>query len=179
MLDKLANFLKNTFTYEEESKAEPPKVVKTASKPKNDSGEIKTVRAAQPTVSAPAEDIRPQTKYTTTPQDAAQQQTNNFAALRPKPEDTQFRMLVDKVFYAKGGGVVVRGQIGVGIAKAGSLALIVHAANRTTTKTKVVAIERDGKVVGSAPAGSTVGLLLERSTTRNDVHIGDVIGEIS
>ena len=214
MFEKFVTFLKNTFTYEEESEAETPSVARTdeayapQEKPRErkrpeqrrERPEQRRTRQSelpsdfQPrTVVDPEQyfspvanmtsprrqaDSTPQPKYATDPLTAAKQQTDNFSALRPRPEDTQFRMIVEKVFYAKGGGVVVRGNIGVGIARADSKALIVHAANRTTAQTRVVAIERDGKVVNTAPAGSTVGLLLDTNITRNDVHAGDVIGSI-
>lgn len=191
MFDRFITFLKNTFTYEEESQAETPRVVSS----QDNQQQIDTVRrssaptsssvdpgdffpASQPTERRGQKAAQSVPRYSIDPQAAAQQQANNFSALRPRPEDTQYRMIVDKVFYAKGGGVVVRGTIGTGVAKAGANSLIVHAANRTTIKTRVIAIERDGRVVNSAPAGCTVGLLLE-GITRNDVHAGDVIGEIN
>ena len=209
MLDKFMNFLKNTFTYEEESEAETPPVVQSAPV------EIRQAEESQPrerrerparqrqstrspgdfvpkTVADPEEyfspvasmtsrrkEQTPQPKYATDPIAAAKQQTDNFSALRPRPEDNQFRMLIEKVDYAKGAGVLVFGNIGVGIAHVDCNALIVHAANRTTVKTKVIAIGRDGKKVSAAPAGSTVGLLLNSNITRNDVHAGDVIGSIN
>ena len=205
MLDKFMNFLKNTFTYEEESEAETPPVVQSAPpievrqaaeenrQPRRERPAKQSTRSpgdfVPKTVADPEEYFSPvasmtaqrkeQPKYATDPIAAAKQQTDNFSALRPRPEDNQFRMLIEKVDYAKGAGVLVFGNIGVGIAHVDCNALIVHAANRTTVKTKVIAIGRDGKKVSAAPAGSTVGLLLDSNITRNDVHAGDVIGSIN
>lgn len=207
MLDKFMNFLKNTFTYEEESEAETPPVVRSApedvsqaeerqprerrERPARQStrspGDFVPKTVADPedyfspvaSMTSKRKDQTPQPKYATDPIAAAKQQTDNFSALRPRPEDQQFRMLIEKVDYAKGAGVLVFGNIGVGIAHVDCNALIVHAANKTTVKTKVIAIGRDGKKVSAAPAGSTVGLLLDSNITRNDVHAGDVIGSIN
>lgn len=181
MLDRFVAFLKNTFVYEEESQAETPKVADTSAPAATEKKAARPAPAPDPGSFFPSHEkkpAKPEPRYSVDPQAAAQKQADNFSALRPRPEDTHYRMIVDKVFYAKGGGVVVRGTIGMGVAKAGANSLIVHAANRTTLKTRVIAIERDGKVVNSAPAGCTVGLLLE-DITRNDVHAGDVIGEIN
>ena len=205
MLDKFMNFLKNTFTYEEESEAETPPVVQSAPLEVRQSEETRQPRERRErparhstrspgdfvprTVADPDEYFSPvasmtekkkeQPKYATDPIAAAKQQADNFSALRPRPEDQQFRMLIDKVDYAKGAGVLVFGNIGVGIAHVNCSARIVHAANRTTVQTKVIAIGKDGKKVSAAPAGSTVGLLLDSNITRNDVHAGDVIGSIN
>ncbi len=207
MLDKFVTFLKNTFTYEEESDAETPPVVRNTpdearqaeerqprerrERPARQStrspGDFVPKTMADPedyfspvaSMTSQRKDQTPQPKYATDPIAAAKQQTDNFSALRPRPEDQQFRMLIEKVDYAKGAGVLVFGNIGVGIAHIDCNALIVHAANKTTVKTKVIAIGRDGKKVSTAPAGSTVGLLLDSNITRNDVHAGDVIGSIN
>lgn len=176
MLDNFVDFLKRTFTYAEESNAQTPPTVKTDAQP---------VRAAQPTQQpvkqamqpAPKPKVNVTVKGESDPQKNAQQQTNNFNAMRPKPGDNPFRMTIDKVMFAKGRGVVVIGTVGKGIVKAGTNALIVHAANKTTIRTRIVEIGRNNQLVSTAPAGSAVGLLLEE-ITRDDVHAGDVIGEI-
>lgn len=183
MFDGLVRFLKETFTYEETSSAETPKVVQSQehkplkAKSSRQDGRSGSAGAAVDIPLQSAKDGRSTGACQTSPQSTAQQQTSNFANMRPRPEDERFRMIVDAVFYAKGGGVVARGTVGVGIVRTGNRALIVHAANRTTLQTRIVAVEKDGKVVQSAPAGSTVGLLLEQ-ITRNDIHAGDVIGAI-
>lgn len=181
MLENFVQFLKKTFTYAEESNAQTPPTVSSAQAPaQQPKPQPSQPKPAQPRV-APAPEIKVRKANTiqgeSDPQKAAKQQADNFAALRPKPGDNPFRMTVDKVFYAKGSGVVVKGVIGQGIAKAGTRALIVHAANKTTIQTRVLGIEKNGQLVNSAPAGSTVGLLLDQ-VTRNDVHARDVIGEI-
>lgn len=184
MLDNFVQFLKRTFTYAEESEAQTPPTVSSAQqnapKPKP---QPQPQRPQQPVQQSftPAPELSVRRANTvqgeSDPQKAAKQQADNFAALRPKPGDNPFRMTVDKVFYAKGSGVVVKGVIGQGIAKAGTKALIIHAANKTTIQTRILGIERNGQLVNTAPAGSTVGLLLDQ-VTRNDVHARDVIGEI-
>lgn len=182
MLDNFVKFLKDTFTYAEESTVKTPETV-SSSAPKQPQkqtaqGSTHNRPAPQQTAVRPAAQPRKQTVVgESDPQKAAQQQTDNFNALRPKPGDNPYRMIVDKVFYAKGSGVVVRGTLAQGVARVGAQSLIVHAANKTTVRTKIIGIERNGQLVNSAPAGSTVGLLLDR-LTRNDVHSGDVIGEI-
>ncbi len=180
MLDNFVQFLKNTFTYAEESSAKTPETVSSSApqqtKPVQNNTQSRP--APQQTTVRPA--VQPKKQAVvgeSDPQKAAQQQTDNFNALRPKPGDNPYRMIVDKVFYAKGSGVVVRGTLAQGVARVGAKSLIVHAANKTTVQTKVIGIERNGQLVSSAPAGSTVGLLLDQ-LTRNDVHSGDVIGEI-
>ncbi len=183
MLDNFVQFLKKTFTYAEESNAQTPPTVSSAQQPAPKPAKTQPQRpqqSAQPFF-APSPEVTVRKANAiqgeSDPQKAAKQQADNFAALRPKPGDNPFRMTVDKVFYAKGSGVVVTGVIGQGIAKAGTRALIVHAANKTTIQTRVLGIEKNGQLVNSAPAGSTVGLLLDQ-VTRNDVHARDVIGEI-
>jgi|GEM_PF-2648487 len=178
MLDNFVDFLKRTFTYAEESNAQTPPTVKTNAQPAS---------AAQPKQqpvrqavqqSAPKPRVNVTVKGESDPLKNAQQQTDNFNAMRPKPGDNPFRMTIDKVMFAKGRGVVVIGTVGKGIVKAGTNALIVHAANKTTIRTRIVEIGRNNQLVSTAPAGSAVGLLLEE-ITRDDVHAGDVIGEIA
>lgn len=183
MLENFIQFLKKTFTYAEESSAQTPSTVSSApkseTKPQQNAGNPQQI--SQP-VFTPAPEVQVRraniVRGESDPQKAAQQQADNFAALRPKPGDNPFRMSIEKVFFAKGSGVVVTGTIGQGVARVGAKSLIVHAANKTTIETRVIGIERNGQLVNSAPAGSAVGLLLEH-ITRNDVHGGDVIGEIS
>lgn len=172
MASNFIEFLKRTFTYAEDSNAQTPQTVST--KTETASSQPRQAVAPQP---APKPRVNVSVKGDFDAQKNAQQQTDNFNAMRPKPGDNPFRMVVDKVAFAKGRGVVVMGSIGKGIAKAGTKALIVHAANKTTVQTSIVSIARNNQLVSTAPAGASVGLLLE-GLTRDDVHAGDVIGEI-
>lgn len=176
MASNFIEFLKRTFTYAEDSNVQTPQTVSTKTETASSQPRQAVAPQSAPQ-SAPKPRVNVSVKGGFDAQKNAQQQTDNFNAMRPKPGDNPFRMVVDKVAFAKGRGVVVMGSIGKGIAKAGTKALIVHAANKTTVQTSIVSIARNNQLVSTAPAGASVGLLLE-GLTRDDVHAGDVIGEI-
>ena len=186
MLENVKKFLKNTFTYEEASQAQTPEVEKAPSSQAERAAANRAAAQAPKKVipstsfARPEDEAKPKpvVSYTTDPQFAARQQAENFAAMRPKtPKAEQFRMVVKDVFFAKGSGVVIKGEVAQGIAKVGMKTLIVHTANKSTVQTRIMAIESSGNLVNSAITGTTVGILLD-GLTRNDVHSGDVIGEI-
>ena len=84
-----------------------------------------------------------------------------------------FRMTVDDVFSIKNRGTVVTGTIEAGsVSKGGTVRLI--RADGTARAVEVTGVEMFRKVVDTANAGDTVGLLL-RSIERGDVSSGDVL----
>lgn len=75
------------------------------------------------------------------------------------PTDPFFRMVVEDVFSIAGRGTVVTGKIDTGTVRPGDEVLI--RGGGRDLKATVTSIESFRKVIASAQAGNTIGLLLQ------------------
>jgi translation elongation factor EF-Tu-like GTPase len=80
-----------------------------------------------------------------------------------------FRMTVHDVFFIRGRGTVVTGQVEFGEVRVGDEVQVGDRAG-----VRVGGIEAFRKVLSSAQAGENIGLLLQ-SLDRHEVQAGDVI----
>jgi elongation factor Tu len=86
--------------------------------------------------------------------------------------DPSFRMTVNDVFFIRGRGVVVTGQIESGTLQAGDEVYL--KGEKSTRKVKVTGIESFRKQLTQAQAGENVGILLG-NITKDDIKQGDVL----
>jgi len=86
--------------------------------------------------------------------------------------DPAFRMTVQDVFFIKGRGTVVTGQIESGTLTVGDE---IRVQGKNGSKTTVVAgVEMFRKILQQAQAGDNVGVLL-RDVSKQEVQSGDVL----
>jgi translation elongation factor EF-Tu-like GTPase len=81
-----------------------------------------------------------------------------------------FRLTVDDVFFIRGRGTVVTGEVELGSVRVGDQVWV-----GDRPEVRVDGIEAFRKRLDEAQAGQVVGLLLT-SLSRDDVNRGDVIG---
>ncbi len=86
--------------------------------------------------------------------------------------DTLFRMTVEDVFFIRGRGTVVTGQIESGTLNVGDEIYLRR--SNSSRKVTVNGIEMFRKLLDQAKAGDNVGVLL-RDLTKQEVEKGDVL----
>lgn len=88
------------------------------------------------------------------------------------PSDPLFRMTVEDVFFIRGRGTVVTGQIESGTLRKGDEVYLNGQGG--SRRTVVTGIEMFRRILDQAQAGDNVGLLL-RDVPKEDVQHGDVL----
>jgi translation elongation factor EF-Tu-like GTPase len=92
--------------------------------------------------------------------------------LLPMSSDPAFRMTVADVFFIRGRGTIVTGQIESGTLNVNDEVYIQRLG--TSRRVTVTGIEMFRKTLDQARAGDNVGVLL-RDITKQEVEIGDVL----
>ena len=85
-----------------------------------------------------------------------------------------FLMVIEDVFSITGRGTVVTGTIDAGTLKVGDTVKIRHMSTGEITGTVVAGIEQFRKLLDTAQAGDSVGLLL-RGVARDEIERGDIL----
>ncbi|GAA1756468.1 EF-Tu/IF-2/RF-3 family GTPase [Luedemannella helvata] len=91
----------------------------------------------------------------------------------PEPMASDFRLVVEDVFFIRRRGLVVTGTIEAGTVEVGSV-VTVERAGKAAVNVAVAGVERARKLPTRAVAGEAVGLLL-KELTPDDIARGDVV----
>ena len=89
-------------------------------------------------------------------------------------DDPSFRMTVNDVFFIRGRGTVVTGQIESGTLNVHDEIYLQHPNSSSSKRVTVTGIEMFRKILDQAKAGDNVGVLL-RDITKQEVEKGDVL----
>jgi hypothetical protein len=96
-----------------------------------------------------------------------------YGAVPTSVGDSYERMVIEDVFSITGRGTVVTGTIGAGELRVGQR-VDVRRGGEIVVETEITGVEMFRRLVESASAGESVGVLL-RGVSRNEVQRGDVI----